>query len=259
MHPSYYTGAHACLLCFDMTRKVTYKNLDAWYDSLLACRGPRVPVVVVANKVDMEPARARTSFAFVERRRAERRAARRRTAADAGAATDDDDDDDDDDRDRDRDHGDEDMPLFLCSASDGTNVVAAFRDAIKRAAAFKDGGEVGAAFVDEVLSFIREEEASADGLFARDCQRAAAASYASGLDSLDKRFDSSNFSLGDDQSTLRDSHAGSQSLFSQASITRSLESTSNNNVCDSESEDEVQKQKSLARVLELRKANLVVQ
>ena len=28
LHPSYYYRAHACLMVFDVTRKVTYKNLD---------------------------------------------------------------------------------------------------------------------------------------------------------------------------------------------------------------------------------------
>ena len=34
MHPSYYFGAHACILAFDVTRKITYKNLNAWYKEL---------------------------------------------------------------------------------------------------------------------------------------------------------------------------------------------------------------------------------
>ncbi len=28
LHPSYYYRAHVCLMVFDVTRKVTYKNLD---------------------------------------------------------------------------------------------------------------------------------------------------------------------------------------------------------------------------------------
>ena len=28
LHPSYYYQAHACILVFDVTRKLTYKNLD---------------------------------------------------------------------------------------------------------------------------------------------------------------------------------------------------------------------------------------
>ena len=34
MHPSYYFGAHACILAFDVTRKITYKNLNDWYKEL---------------------------------------------------------------------------------------------------------------------------------------------------------------------------------------------------------------------------------
>jgi Rab-like protein 2 len=30
MHPSYYHRAHACILVFDVTRKVTYTNLQEW-------------------------------------------------------------------------------------------------------------------------------------------------------------------------------------------------------------------------------------
>jgi hypothetical protein len=44
MHASYYYRAHACIMVFDVTRKVTYKNLQRWYDELqvrdvLASRG----------------------------------------------------------------------------------------------------------------------------------------------------------------------------------------------------------------------------
>ncbi len=34
MHPSYYYKAHACVLVFDVTRKVTYQNLQNWYKEL---------------------------------------------------------------------------------------------------------------------------------------------------------------------------------------------------------------------------------
>ncbi len=30
MHSSYYYRAHACIMVFDVTRKVTYKNLETW-------------------------------------------------------------------------------------------------------------------------------------------------------------------------------------------------------------------------------------
>ena len=34
MHPSYYHQAQACILVFDATRKITYKNLTKWYQEL---------------------------------------------------------------------------------------------------------------------------------------------------------------------------------------------------------------------------------
>ncbi|RKO90678.1 P-loop containing nucleoside triphosphate hydrolase protein, partial [Blyttiomyces helicus] len=141
MHPSYYLGAHACVLVFDVTRKVTYKNLDMWYEELVGHRGLKMPVIVVANKIDADPTRARKSFGFVERRRAERAA--------AGPAPNDP------------------LPLFFASASDGSNVVSLFREAIRRAVRFKESGPgEGGTFVDEVLKFI-EEEGKEGGLFGR--------------------------------------------------------------------------------------------
>merc|ERR1712019_274564 len=49
----YYFQANACILAFDVTRKVTYKNLETWYKELRHyC--PDIPVIVVANKVDAD-------------------------------------------------------------------------------------------------------------------------------------------------------------------------------------------------------------
>ena len=123
-------GAHACILVFDVTRKITYKNLDNWYTELVANRGQALPLLIAANKMDMDPEKGKRSFGFVERKREER--------------------------------GDE-VPLYFVSASDGSNVVALFQDAIKRALEFREKGTGN--FVDEVLEFIKEEEKRSDGLF----------------------------------------------------------------------------------------------
>ena len=53
MHPTYYHQAHACVLVFDVTRKITYKNLSNWYKELRQHR-PDIPCVLVANKIDGE-------------------------------------------------------------------------------------------------------------------------------------------------------------------------------------------------------------
>ncbi|XP_074798916.1 rab-like protein 2B isoform X4 [Natator depressus] len=51
MHASYYHKAHACIMVFDVQRKVTYKNLNNWYKELREFR-PEIPCIVVANKID---------------------------------------------------------------------------------------------------------------------------------------------------------------------------------------------------------------
>ncbi|KAJ3035680.1 Rab-like protein 2A [Rhizophlyctis rosea] len=161
MHPSYYIGSHACVLVFDVGRKVTYKNLDIWYDELVRYRGSQLPLIIVANKIDMDPSRARKSFGFIDRRRAERSSSSPSPIpSNSDPLTDQ--------------SQDPYLPLYFASASDGTNVVSIFQDAIDRAVKFKEQlakGEAGS-FVDEVLDFIEEEGRRKDGLFSdRDVEK----------------------------------------------------------------------------------------
>merc|ERR1712098_488072 len=61
LHASYYFQANACVLAFDVTRKITYKNLEMWYNEMRTyC--PDIPVICIANKVDVDPAMARKKF-----------------------------------------------------------------------------------------------------------------------------------------------------------------------------------------------------
>jgi Rab-like protein 2 len=97
LHPSYYHQAHACIMVFDATRKVTYKNLTRWHDELRSYR-PSIPVVCAANKIDANSEITTRAFAFPEKNN---------------------------------------IPLYYVSASDGTNVVKLFRDAITAAVNYK--------------------------------------------------------------------------------------------------------------------------
>jgi len=91
LHSSYYFQAHACILCFDITRKVTYKNLETWYKELrIYC--PDIPVIVVANKVDADSSMANKKFNFPQKQN---------------------------------------LPFFCVSAADGSNVVRVLKEAIK--------------------------------------------------------------------------------------------------------------------------------
>ncbi|KAA0192581.1 hypothetical protein HAZT_HAZT011423 [Hyalella azteca] len=53
LHASYYHQAHAAILVFDGTRKVTYKNLATWYTELRQHR-PEIPCLCAVNKIDGE-------------------------------------------------------------------------------------------------------------------------------------------------------------------------------------------------------------
>ncbi|NXX82656.1 RBL2A protein, partial [Urocolius indicus] len=97
MHASYYHKAHACIMVFDVQRKVTYKNLNSWYKELREFR-PEIPCIVVANKIDADMKVTQKSFNFARKFN---------------------------------------LPFYFVSAADGTNVVKLFNDAIKLAVAYK--------------------------------------------------------------------------------------------------------------------------
>jgi Rab-like protein 2 len=97
LHPSYYFGAHACILVFDVTRKITYQHLKQWYVEMRsAC--PNIPCILIANKIDVDIAVTRQRFKFAEVYK---------------------------------------LPFYFVSAADGTNVVQIFDDVMKLAQQFK--------------------------------------------------------------------------------------------------------------------------
>ncbi|OXA52490.1 Rab-like protein 2A [Folsomia candida] len=97
LHPSYYHQADACVIVFDATRKVTYKNLSQWFDELRQYR-PEIPCFCAANKIDSNMDITNRTFAFPESKG---------------------------------------IPLYYVSAATGSNVVKLFRDAIEGAVKYK--------------------------------------------------------------------------------------------------------------------------
>jgi len=101
LHPSYYYRAHACILCFDITRKITYKNLEKWYEELqMYCKG--IPCMVIGNKIDVDYEVTKKNFAFAAKRG---------------------------------------LPFMFVSAADGTNVARCFREVVKMGLAYKNNPE----------------------------------------------------------------------------------------------------------------------
>ncbi|XP_072258090.1 rab-like protein 2B [Pyxicephalus adspersus] len=101
MHASYYHKAHACILVFDVQRKITYKNLSNWYQELREYR-PEIPCIVVANKIDADLRVTQKGFNFAKKHN---------------------------------------LPFYFVSAADGTNVVKLFTDAIKLAVSYKQNSQ----------------------------------------------------------------------------------------------------------------------
>lgn len=93
LHASYYFQANAAILAFDVTRKITYKNLETWFKEVRNyC--PDIPIICVANKIDVEPSMAKKKFNFPAQHE---------------------------------------LPFYFTSSSDGTNVVRVFQEAISLA------------------------------------------------------------------------------------------------------------------------------
>ncbi|XP_057413082.1 rab-like protein 2B isoform X2 [Balaenoptera acutorostrata] len=135
MHASYYHKAHACIMVFDVQRKITYKNLSTWYTELREFR-PEIPCIVVANKIDDRPMSYLLSTADIKMTQKSFNFARKFS-----------------------------LPLYFVSAADGTNVVKLFSDAIRLAVSYKQNSRD---FMDEVLqeleniSLEQEEEDTLD-------------------------------------------------------------------------------------------------
>lgn len=53
LRDSYYIGADAAILMFDVTARITYKNISNWYKDVVRVCGDDIPIILVGNKVDV--------------------------------------------------------------------------------------------------------------------------------------------------------------------------------------------------------------
>lgn len=98
LHPSYYFGAHAAILVFDASRKVTYQNLKGWYKEMRHHKAD-IPCIIIANKIDIDERATQRKYKFIE---------------DLG------------------------VPFNFVSAADGTNVVVIFKETLDMAIKYKE-------------------------------------------------------------------------------------------------------------------------
>jgi small GTP-binding protein len=51
---TYYTGAQAAFIVFDLTNRQTYENVKIWYNELVEFLGKKdIPIVIIGNKIDL--------------------------------------------------------------------------------------------------------------------------------------------------------------------------------------------------------------
>ena len=84
-------------MVFDVNRKITYQNLKNWYNELRQ-HCPHIPVLVIANKIDLNESAVKRKYVFIEQIE---------------------------------------CPLEFVSAADGTNVVSIFQQALEQGLHYK--------------------------------------------------------------------------------------------------------------------------
>ena len=68
LREGYYIGAHCAIIMFDVTSRVTYKNVPKWHKDLTRiCEN--IPIVLVGNKVDQKDRRVRARQITFHRKR----------------------------------------------------------------------------------------------------------------------------------------------------------------------------------------------
>jgi Rab-like protein 2 len=66
IHPTYFFEAQAALLVFDTTRKITYKNMNNWYNEFRThCTS--TPCILVGNKIDLDKKATERKYVLAEK------------------------------------------------------------------------------------------------------------------------------------------------------------------------------------------------
>lgn len=68
LREGYYIGAQAAILMFDVTSRITYKNVPKWYSDLTRVV-PNLPIVMVGNKIDLKDRKVKARQITFHRKR----------------------------------------------------------------------------------------------------------------------------------------------------------------------------------------------
>ncbi|EGR30953.1 ras oncogene family protein, putative [Ichthyophthirius multifiliis] len=68
LREGYYIGAHAAIMMFDVTSRITYKNIPKWHKDLTRICD-NIPIVIIGNKVDSKDRKVKARQITFHRRR----------------------------------------------------------------------------------------------------------------------------------------------------------------------------------------------
>ncbi|MFX1282439.1 MAG: Rab family GTPase [Promethearchaeota archaeon] len=58
---TYFEGAFGCIICYDITRRETFEDLDRWISDFRGVVGKDAAISIIGNKIDLEDLRCVTS------------------------------------------------------------------------------------------------------------------------------------------------------------------------------------------------------
>ncbi|KAL0231587.1 hypothetical protein GEMRC1_010991 [Eukaryota sp. GEM-RC1] len=69
LRDGYYVGGQCAIIMFDVTARMTYKNVGTWYRDLVRVTSDAIPIVLTGNKCDVKDRRVKAKQITFHRRR----------------------------------------------------------------------------------------------------------------------------------------------------------------------------------------------
>lgn len=55
--PSYITASSIAVIFYDVTQKMSFDNVNKWYDHVIDAKGKESRIIIIGNKIDLESER----------------------------------------------------------------------------------------------------------------------------------------------------------------------------------------------------------
>jgi GTP-binding nuclear protein Ran len=68
LRDGYYVGGHCAIIMFDVTSRISYKNVPLWYKDIVRVCG-NIPIVMIGNKIDVKDRKIQTKHITFHRKK----------------------------------------------------------------------------------------------------------------------------------------------------------------------------------------------